>query len=320
MLRKTSFIQPITKQPTFAKQSTQPPAAVPVNQVEQNGQQQLRSVAQGQQPLNYNPQNVQVGSRTIDATGDRWIDAAGKLTEQETAVQIESEEVFTDLKNELEVEEEEVETEIYLPAGSMISGILLTGMDVPTGSSSTKDPYPAILRIKEDALLPNNFSLDIRDCIIITSAKGDLSSRRAIFRAEAISCITEDGKAIEANLTAFSVGQDGKTGISGKLVTRNTEIALKAAATGFLSGLADVFSTTEVSVGDNETGVYSIFTDPNAMADLAGASALKGTAKGLNQLTEYYIELVEEMKPYLEINAGLTVDFIVQRGTSLRTK
>jgi conjugal transfer pilus assembly protein TraB len=53
-----------------------------------------------------------------------------------------------------------------IPAGSIVSGVLLTGMDAPTGSGARQDPFPATIRINKEAILPNRFRADIRECFM----------------------------------------------------------------------------------------------------------------------------------------------------------
>ena len=271
-----------------------------------------------------------IGIRTIDAEGDRFLNAQGVVTDlrvdqTELKTKKEKEEEAAAKKADREAKKaadkaaKEAEgQEIFLPAGSMISGILITGMDVPTGSSVKSDPFPSILRIKQEALLPNNFSADIRECVIVASALGDLATSRAYLRAEAISCVTDEGKAVEANLNAFAVGPDGRNGVLGRLVSKNGEAAMKSAWAGFLSGVANLAGTATYNIGDNETGVFSALQTPDMMQSMAGTAALQGAGDALERLAEYYIEIAEQMKPYLEINPGVEIQFIIQKGTSIR--
>ena len=257
-----------------------------------------------------------VGIRTINNAGDYFIDSQGNVLDQTPESK-----KNTDTVDEPELaksDEDEEPREIFLPAGSILSGVLITGMDVPTGSSVKRDPFPSILRIKKEALLPNNFSADIRECVIVSSAVGDIASRRAYLRAEAISCVTEDGKAVEANLNAFAVGGDGRNGVPGRLVSKNSEAVAKSAWAGFLSGIANLAGTSSVSIGDNKTGAYGVFQSQEAMKTLAGSAALQGAGDAMDRLADYYIEIAEQMKPYIEINPGISIDFIIQRGSSLR--
>lgn len=254
-----------------------------------------------------------IGIRTIDSTGDRFQDATGEIKELRAEEEVKEEVV----EDDTDKDKTNDKAEIFLPAGSIISGVLITGMDVPTGNSTKRDPFPAILRIKEEALLPNNFTADIRECVIVASGIGDIASRRAYLRAEAISCVTDAGKAVEANLNAFAVGGDGRNGIPGRLVSKNGEAAMKSAWAGFLSGMANLAGQSTYSIGDNETGIFGPMQNPEIMQSMAGTAALQGAGDAMERLADYYIELAEEMKPYIEVNPGISIDFIIQRGSKL---
>jgi len=49
----------------------------------------------------------------------------------------------------------------YLPAGAILQGVLLSGVDAPSGKAAMKDPIPVLARIKVDAILPNRYRADI---------------------------------------------------------------------------------------------------------------------------------------------------------------
>ncbi|MQK61062.1 conjugal transfer protein TraB, partial [Escherichia coli] len=69
--------------------------------------------------------------------------------------------------------------EMFLPATSIITGVLITGLEAPTSLSSKSEPMPVTMRIKKDVIMPNNFTMDLRDCNLLGSAVGDLASQRA---------------------------------------------------------------------------------------------------------------------------------------------
>lgn len=258
-----------------------------------------------------------VGIRTIDSSSDHFLDAQGVVTNLRASEDAAEEAPLVE-EQSFSVNEKEEKQELFLPAGSIVSGVLVAGMDVPTGNSVMRDPFPSILRIKQEALLPNNYTADIRECVIVASAVGDMASRRAYLRAEAISCVTDEGKAVEANLNAFAVGPDGRNGIPGRLVSKNGEAAMKSAWAGFLGGMANLAGTSTFNIGDNETGVFGAMQNPEVMQSLAGTAALQGAGDAMSRLADYYIEIAEQMKPYIEVNPGIEIDFIIQRGSSLR--
>ncbi len=81
-------------------------------------------------------------------------------------------------------EDEPEEAGTYIPAGSMIEAVVITGMDAPTSQTAKRDPFPALMRFKKEALLPNRYTADIRECFLIASGYGSMSSERAFLRGE----------------------------------------------------------------------------------------------------------------------------------------
>ena len=208
---------------------------------------------------------------------------------------------------------------IYLPAGTVISGVLLNGMDAPTGQEARKEPFPAVVRIQKDAILPNRYRSDIRECFLIVSGYGDLSSERAYLRGETISCIDSRKNFIEGSLNSYAVGDDGKAGIRGRLVSKQGQIIAKSMMAGFLSGLADVFNVDAVPTINTSTSGRVSYEHVYSAGALQGA-ATRGISSSLERIADFYIKMAEGLYPVIEIDAGRSVDLVVSRGSSLRLR
>ena len=111
--------------------------------------------------------------------------------------------------------------EVYLPTGTFVKGTLLSGLYAPTGVNARKDPFPVVMRVQDDAILPNLKKADVRECFLTKSGYGDMSSERALLRGDTLSCVANDNSIIETKFPSYAVGEDGKAGISGRLITRN---------------------------------------------------------------------------------------------------
>jgi conjugal transfer pilus assembly protein TraB len=107
------------------------------------------------------------------------------------------------------------EDAVLIPAGSILRGVLLSGMDAPTGKQSRRDPYPALARIKHDAILPNRFRLEVRKCFLVLAGYGDLTSERAYLRTEAITCVREDGAPSMCPSTPMPPAKTARSGCAG---------------------------------------------------------------------------------------------------------
>lgn len=217
---------------------------------------------------------------------------------------------------------------IYLPAGSILSGALITGIDAPTGQGARKDPFPVLLRIKKEAVLPNRFRADVRECFLIASAFGDLSSERAYMRAETISCVREDGAVIENGMDAYASGEDGKAGVRGRLVSKQGAILARSLMAGFMQGVSEAFSVRQVpsinvtgTTGNGNSGkvidpVYEQAFNSQAMQ----GAVIGGTGKALERIADFYLEMAENLYPVIEVDAAREIDFVVKKGTQLKLK
>ncbi|EGN5360017.1 conjugal transfer protein TrbI [Salmonella enterica] len=218
-------------------------------------------------------------------------------------------------------EDDNPENQTYLPATSIISTVLIAGMDAPTSRDARKDPYPALARVKKDAILPNRFRADIRECGMLAAGFGDLSSERAYFRSEVITCIRDDGAVFEAPLVAYAVGEDGKSGVRGRLVTKQGQYLARALTAGFLQAASQLFNVQSIpTISIKRDGDSSDATPYQQVmsSDALQGAAVSGVGGALNRLADFYMQMAGDLFPVIEIDPGRSVDFIVQKGVMLK--
>jgi len=210
----------------------------------------------------------------------------------------------------------------FVPAGSIFSGTLLTGMDVPCGKEARRDPFPALLRVKKEAILPNRYTADVRECFLVASGYGDLSSERAYLRSERLSCIRADGKALETRIESYSVGEDGKAGIRGRLVSKQGAIIGKALLVGFMEGFSKIFSQTPVTalqIGQPGAGLTRSTPFQNYLSrDAMEGAGISGVGSALDRLAKYYLDMAQNIFPVVEVDAGRQIDFVLVSGATLK--
>lgn len=227
--------------------------------------------------------------------------------------------VYQQENEESESEEVEEEESIFLPAGSILTGVFLNGIDAPTGQGARRDPFPATLRIQKEAILPNRFRADVRECFLIVAGYGDLSSERAYLRGETISCVREDGGVIESSLDSYAVGEDGKAGVRGRLVSKQGQIIAKSLMAGFMSGVSKAFDVQPIPIIDT-SGNSQNYQRNTMNADWLQSAAVNGAGSALDRVAEFYMDMAEGMFPVIEVDAGRQIDIIMSRGTSLQLK
>ena len=197
---------------------------------------------------------------------------------------------------------------IIIPSNSIMRGVLLNGLDAPTGNNSRNDPFPVLVRIQDDAILPNHYSADVKECFATLSGYGDLSTERAFLRGEKISCVTKSGNVIEKKFSAYVVGEGGKAGLRGRLVTRTGSLLAKVALAGFGQAVAEAFGGSQVPViNTSGTDYYRDNLNSDSMAYAAG----QGASMAMERLADYYMELADQIFPIIEIDTLRQVDIIV---------
>lgn len=197
---------------------------------------------------------------------------------------------------------------MYLPSGSIIQGVMLTGLDAPTGKGAMKDPVPVLVRIQMDAILPNRFRADIKECFALVAGQGDLASERAYLRSESISCVRHDKSVIDINMKAYVVDTDGKAGLRGRLVSKQGSVLSKAILASFADGVSQAFK------GDKSASLSNGQVDYGAAAE---SGAVMGVSSSLDRISKYYLDLADQLFPILEIDAGRKVTLVLVKGLEM---
>lgn len=197
----------------------------------------------------------------------------------------------------------------YIPSGSIMTGVIITGLDAPTGKNAIKDPVPLLVRIKHDAILPNRYLSDVKECFILAAGHGDLASERAYLRAETISCIRNDKKVIDIKVEMFAVGADGKAGVRGRLISKQGQMIAKASLAGIAQGFATAFTGTRYTVNPQSPD-YGL---------AAQGGAMSGVGSAFDRIAKYYLDLADQIFPVIEIDAGQKISFVMVKGESMGT-
>ena len=205
------------------------------------------------------------------------------------------------------------DTRRYLPSGAFTRAVLLGGLDAPTGGQAQRNPQPVLLRLADNAILPNQFRARVKECFIVGAGYGDVSSERAYIRTESLSCVTSDGTAIDVPVKGYVAGEDGKAGMRGRLVSKQGQILANALLAGVASGIGHAFTQSSTTLSVSPLGTTST-VDPGKQLE-AGLGT--GVGKALDRLAQYYISLAEKVFPVIEVDAGRSVDVVLTQGVAL---
>ncbi|TNC80100.1 MAG: hypothetical protein C9356_15695 [Oleiphilus sp.] len=213
-------------------------------------------------------------------------------------------------------EEEMPEPKQVLAAGSLMSGLLINGVYAPTHTSASAEETPVLMRIKKEAILPNRKRLDMRECLLIGSGFGQLNTSRVNIRARLISCIKEDGGAIEIPVEAYAVGSDGQLGVRGRIISRNDRVLFNSTINGALSGLSEALAPSEVPVLF-DTGDDNKMYQSARLSDVGAIAGYNGASEAFKNLSDYYRKLLDNLHPVIEIAAGENIEMIILKGVEI---
>ena len=205
----------------------------------------------------------------------------------------------------------------YMPSGSNFEAILLNGMDASTAIGANRSPTPALLRIKTDAILPNMVSFNVRECFVMVGGFGNLSSERVEMRTENMSCISDTGEVYEGKVEGYLVGEDGKAGARGRVVSKQGALLAKSFMAGFAGGLGNAFTPQPVQSLNLSGGAQQQYQYPGA-DQVLGSSIAGGLNRSSQALAQFYIKLAEQMFPIVELDAGRKMTIVLLKGVELK--
>lgn len=228
--------------------------------------------------------------------------------------------VMADKKPPVEKKQsQKVTPSAYITSGGNFEAVLLNGMDASTAINANKTPTPALLRIKTEAILPNLFSFDVKECFVMVGGFGNMSTERVEMRTESMSCVDQSGQVWEGKIEGYLVGEDGKAGARGRVVSKQGALLAKSFMAGFIGGLGSAFSPQSPQTLNLTTNgeVANNYQYPSG-SEVLGS----GISKGLNQsgtaLANFYIKLAEQMFPVVELDAGRKMTIILLKGVELK--
>lgn len=209
----------------------------------------------------------------------------------------------------------------WLPSGSFVRAQLLSGIDAGTGTGSNL-PLPVLMRLTDLGILPNRFQMDITECFVIGAAWGDLPSERVYIRTETLSCLHKAGNivTIDGDLKAQAIGEDGKLGLHGRVVTKQGAILANSMMAGFISGLSQAFkpriSYAPLTLTGNSTDNRSFELPP--LQDSLTAAGVSGVGRTTELIAGFYLKQAQSLFPVIEIDSARHVDLVILKGMPLK--
>ncbi|MHB1948474.1 MAG: TraB/VirB10 family protein [Gammaproteobacteria bacterium] len=194
----------------------------------------------------------------------------------------------------------------FVPAGSFVSAVTLSGADASAAVNSQANPEPMVFRLIANGTLPNHTKSHLKDCTVTAAVIGDISSERGKIRLERLSCTFPNGETVEQEVEGTIIGPEGKNGVRGTPVWRDGAITQRVFAAGFLSGVANGVSNSYNTNSISAQGTVQTLNSGKIFQN----GVASGSAKAMDKLSDYYIQRAEQYHPVIQLSAGTVVVFV----------
>ena len=202
----------------------------------------------------------------------------------------------------------------YIPTGSFSTGMLLTGLDAPTGVKAKKSPHPTLIRLQDLSFLPNELRENFTGCLVLGEGYGDLSAERAYIRLLNLSCAdVKTRMAMDMKIKGYVVDTDGRIGLRGKVVTKQGAFLARALTAAFLDGIAEAFKTTSTSISVTPEGTVKT-VDIDNLGEGLKVGVGEGFGRAASKLSDFYMDLAKETFPVIEVGAKRHVTLVLTEG------
>ena len=203
------------------------------------------------------------------------------------------------------------ENVVYLPAGSFVSGTLLTGVYAPSEASN---PLPVLVRLKEAFYGPNDTRIPLEGAFAVGKASGDLVSERALVQICTLSAVLPGGQAFEhkGNI-GYLTDASGQLGLKGLIVHNTGGQLAMSFMTGFTGGASQAMADAQTTTVVSDSGRMA----RNVTGNRAKNAGFQGLAQSAAQMSKYYEDQLGHIVPAVKVDAGVDVYFIILEGVAV---
>lgn len=209
----------------------------------------------------------------------------------------------------------------YLPANSFASAKVVVGVDASAGVNSQSDPLPVVLRITGPArsVLQNGklLTTKIQGCLINGAARGDLSSEKVYIKLQKMTCPQPGGRYAESEVKGF-IAFGGKTGVRGRVVSREGSLVSQAFMAGLVGGIGKGFAANSNSFLQGTNVMVNGKRQQLGVGDIAQAGIGNGVGEAGDMVSKYLIERAEQYQPVIEMPTGVDVEIVFLEGVYVR--
>lgn len=209
----------------------------------------------------------------------------------------------------------------YLPPNSYAPARVIVGVDASAGVASQTDPLPVVLRITGPARsVVNNGKLlttRIQGCVVNGAARGDLSAEKVYVKLAKMTCDQPGGRVAVSEVKGF-ISFGGKTGVRGRVVSREGSLISQALIAGIVGGFGRGFSANANSAFSGITQGADGKREKLSPGDIVTGGFGQGAGDAADTVSKYLIERAEQYQPVIEMPTGIDVEIVFLDGVYVR--
>jgi conjugal transfer pilus assembly protein TraB len=205
----------------------------------------------------------------------------------------------------------------YLPPNSIAVAKVIVGVDAAAGVQSQTDPLPVVLRITGPArsVYDNGrlLTTNIAGCLVNGAARGDLSSEKVYVKLQRMTCPQPNGRYAVSDVKGF-IAFGGKTGVRGRVVSREGSLIGQAFLAGLAGGFGRGFSANTNSTLTGTNVNVNGQRQKLGTGDILEGGLGEGIATSGDMVSKYLIERAEQYQPVIEMPTGIDVEIVFLEG------
>jgi conjugal transfer pilus assembly protein TraB len=198
----------------------------------------------------------------------------------------------------------------YVPPNSIAVAKVIVGVDASASVQSQSDPLPVVLRITGPArsVYDNGrlLTTNIAGCLVNGAARGDLSSEKVYVKLQRMTCPQPGGRYAVSDVKGF-IAFGGKTGVRGRVVSREGSLVGQAFIAGLAGGFGRGFSANTQSLFQGTNVTVDGKRQKLGTGDILEGGVGEGVATSADMVSKYLIERAEQYGPSALLGHRYTV-------------
>jgi conjugal transfer pilus assembly protein TraB len=197
----------------------------------------------------------------------------------------------------------------YVPPGTYSTAVILGGADADASVNGQTHEAPLLFKLLDNGKIPGGGHSKLKNCVVIASTYGDISSERALVRLKHITCKSGENTTIDEEVEGWA-WYHGKSGIKGIPYMGDGPMMKWAFIGGGIEGAGNALAYNQTTQSISALGSTAT-VNPGAVGQYAAYNGLSTSGK---TLSGYYIKRADQYHPIIQVGAGNKVTLVFQTG------